>query len=156
MRRASRISTGERLARCGVERLEWDWSWVPWCAGRLLSALPITNRKTAYNCPGCIYQTKAIGFLAWVTCGDDICSRSRSRDCVFCVGQDRGFPLDRNASPQPVDREQRGLLRQRLRKRNHNRCRNNAHAKIVLIINLVLAGTRMDVCLCLLYWAPKR
>jgi hypothetical protein len=110
MRRASRISTGERPAGRGVQRLEWDGSWGELLLRAVLSPLPVTNRKTAYNCPGRIDQTKAVGFLAWVTCGDDICSRSSSRDCVFCVGQDRGFPLDRNASAQPIDCEQRGLL----------------------------------------------
>src|SRR5580704_737825 len=35
MWRASRISTGDRRVEREVQRLEWDWSWVPRCAGGL-------------------------------------------------------------------------------------------------------------------------
>jgi hypothetical protein len=110
MRRASRISTGERPAGRGVQRLEWDRSWVPRCAGRLMSAVPITNRRPAYNCPGRIDQTNAVGFLARVTRRDLTCARLRGCDRLVFARQDAGFPLDRNASPQPIDCEQRGLL----------------------------------------------
>ena len=110
---------GVGFARCGRWGRVWLSGKCPFGCGidiagvppeRLMSALPIANRKTAYNSSGRIDQTKAVGFVAWVARRDLTCTRLGSRDCVFCVGQDRGFPLDRNASAQPIDCKQRGLL----------------------------------------------
>jgi hypothetical protein len=90
--------------------VEVDIAGVLRCSGRVLSALPITNRKTAYNCPSRIYQTKAVRLSPRVTPGDRTCARLRGCDRLVFARQDGGFPLDRNASAQPVDCEQRGLL----------------------------------------------
>jgi hypothetical protein len=55
-------------------------------------------------------KTKAVGFLPGVAPGHIMCASLGGCDRLVFGCQDTGFPLDKNASPQPIDCEQRGLL----------------------------------------------
>src|SRR5271154_3902301 len=80
---------------------------------RIWSSRPVTNRKNAQNSPGCIRQTKTVRFSPEVA-PDHIRGASLGgRDRLVFAGQDAGFLLNRNASPQPIDCEQCVSFRER-------------------------------------------
>jgi hypothetical protein len=66
--------------------------------------------KNAQNLPGGIHQTKGVRFLAGMAPGDIMCPQLGGRNRLGRAWRDRGFRLDYNASLEPNDREQFGLL----------------------------------------------
>src|SRR6516165_195023 len=66
--------------------------------------------KNAQNLPGGIHQTKGVRFFAGMAPGDIMRPQLSGCDRLGRARQDRGFRLDHNASLEPNDCKQFGLL----------------------------------------------